>query len=229
MDNKILSVIVMNNLRILNQVTPSDLYYNHYKWYYKKYDGDFFDLYHLCWKIGATKNPKKIMEIGCRTGLSIAQLLSACFDYIDKKVVIFDRFDDGMCSPQLVLKHLEYLAIPSHFITFYTGDSTETVPEFKKTNTDLFDWILVDGGHTPEQLLIDLENVVDLVAPEGVIVVDDISATVDRVGFNLRPAWNEFKEKYFEKFQWFEDNTGKGTAWAIRHEIEWVWENVPTI
>ena len=222
MDKVILEAAVFNNLRLLNRCTPQDTYVLNYKWHLeecRKKGIEFFDLYCLGWWWGSTRNPKKILDIGVRTGTSLCQLLSACSDYEDKRVVQFDVFNDGLSCPELVKKHLNYLGIPTEFIEkieFHTGDSKETVPRFKETNVDLFDWVLVDGDHSNEGAKIDLNNVVDLVAPGGIIVFDDIASTVEKFGFNLRPTWNEFKEENYNNFMWYEDHAAKGTAWGIR-------------
>jgi predicted O-methyltransferase YrrM len=213
---KVLSSAIFNNLRTLHGVTPQDTYIENYKWHKAKWGDKFFDLYTLAFWWGGKYQPKNILEIGSRTGLSLCQLLSAYLDYSDMRACVFDLYDDGLSTPELTIKHLEHLAIPTHFFEFYQGDSRTTVPEFKKTNTTKFDWILVDGGHTQELATIDLENVVDLVAKGGVIVFDDICATEESDGFNLRPSWDKFKENHLNDFKWFEDTNGKGIAWAVK-------------
>jgi len=213
---KILTGIIFHNLRILNKVTPRDTYILNYRNHYKKWGDDFFDLYHFAFYWGLNHHPKKIMEIGTRTGLSLCQLLSAYLDFDEMRVVIFDRFDDGLTSSELVKKHLEHLAIPTDFIEFHIGDSAENVPKFKETNKDKFDYVLVDGAHLEKFVTIDLENVVDLVAENGVIVVDDI-ASLPEDNISVRPAWDKFKIKYKEQFTFEEDLCGKGTGHGIRN------------
>jgi hypothetical protein len=215
MDKKILTSIIFHNLRILDKVCPEDTYLNNYLWHWDKWGDEFFDQYCLGFWWGSKYNPKNILEIGSRTGLSICQLLSGCKDFDGKRVVLFDLWDDGLSGPELINKYLDHLAIPVK-PEFYQGNSLETVPEFKKYNVDKFDYILVDGGHSDEIASVDLENIVGLVAKNGVIVFDDISATIESDGFNIKPTWENFKKKYFNEFIWREDPAGKGTAWAIK-------------
>jgi hypothetical protein len=215
MDKKILTATIFNTLRILNKVEPQDTYILNYRNHWDKWGDEFFDQYCLGFWWGLTYNPKNILEIGSRTGLSICQLLSGCVDFDGKRVVLFDLWNDGLSNPELIKKYLDHLAIPIE-PEFYQGDSLLTVPEFKKTNNDKFDYILVDGAHCDEVASIDLENVVDLVEKNGVIVFDDISATIESDGFDLKPTWERFKEKHFDEFIWREDPAGKGTAWAIK-------------
>lgn len=215
MDKKTLTSTIFNNLRILNGVEPRDTYIENYKDHWKKWGDEFFDQYCLGFWWGSEYNPKNILEIGSRTGLSLCQLLSGCNDFEGKRVVCFDLWDDGLSNPELIRKYLSYLAIDIE-PEFIQGDSLITVPEFKKINTDKFDYILVDGGHDDATASIDLENVVDLVSKGGVLVFDDISATVESDGFNIKPTWERFKKNHFDEFKWSEDMAGKGTAWAIK-------------
>ena len=213
MDKKTLTSVIFHNLRILDKVEPRDTYVANYKWHWNKWGDEFFDQYCLGFLWGSRFNPKNILEIGSRSGLSLCQLLSGCKDYEGKRVVCFDLWDDGLSNPELIKKYLNHLAIDVN-IEFYQGDSRITVPEFKKKNTDKFDYILVDGGHSDETASTDLENIVDLVAQGGVIVFDDISATEKSDGFDLKPTWERFKKKHFNEFEWRENKAGKGTAWA---------------
>lgn len=213
MNKKILASIIFHNLRILKKVEPKDLYLENYLWHWEKWGDEFFDQYSLGFFWGSEYNPKNILEIGSRTGLSLCQLLSGCKNYNEKRVVLFDLWDDGLSCPELIKKYLAHLNIPVE-PEFYQGDSRITVPEFKKTNNDKFDYVLVDGGHSDETASVDLENVVDLVAKDGVLVFDDISATLASDGFDLKPTWERFKKKHFNEFKWREDLAGKGTAWC---------------
>lgn len=212
MDKKLLTSVIFNNLRILHQVTPSDGYIFNYLWHYAREKDDFFDIYHLAFWWGAHHQPKNVMEIGARTGLSLAQLLSAYMDVSDVRVVLFDFWNDGISTPTLIKKHLNHLGIHTKVIEFYQGDSRHTVPEFMAKNGTRFDWILVDGDHSPEGAMNDLENAVKLVSEGGVIVFDDI---VEFDGVKLMPTWNAFKQKYKERFEWNEDLHGKGVGWAV--------------
>lgn len=215
---KILTGFIFSNLRILYKVEPRDSYILNYRNLLARYGNRFFDIYHLAAFWGVNYSPKRVMEIGSRTGLSLVQLLSSYIEYPnDMRICLFDRWDDGLSNPELIKKYLNHLAIPViDKIEFHTGDSAETVPEFKKTNKDKFSWILVDGSHVEECVTKDLENVKDLVAENGVIVIDDINALPeDRI--SVKPAWEKFKMMYAEQFEFHEDCHGKGVSWAVRN------------
>jgi predicted O-methyltransferase YrrM len=214
MDKKLLTSIVFHNLRTLHGVTPQDTYIENYKWHLNKCGDEFFDLHALAFEWGAKHHPSKILEIGSRTGLSLAAILSAYIEFPDLRVCVFDMFDDGLCSPDLIKKHMAHLSIPTEGFEFYKGDSRITIPEFKKDNKDKFGWIVVDGGHSDEVASVDLENVVDLVESGGVIAFDDISATMESDGFDIKQTWENFKTKHINEFCWRQDTAGKGTAWC---------------
>jgi len=214
---KLLAGIIFHNLRILYKVEPRDTYILNYLNHWEKNQEEFFDLYSLAFAWGRIYQPKNVLEIGSRTGLSLVQLLSGYIKYPQNmRICLFDLWDDTLGCPEVIKKYLDYLAIPSEKIEFYQGDSRETVSKFIKTNTDKFNYISVDGGHIDEIASIDLENAYKLIAKDGIIIFDDIAATIKSDNINLKPTWQRFKQKYFDEFLWREDLAGKGTAWAIK-------------
>ena len=93
-------------------------------------------------------------------------------------------------------------------IEFKIGDSKQTVPTLEGT----FDYILVDGDHSKDGARIDLENVVRLCAPGGVIVFDDITPD----GMDLKDVWLTFAQKYANDFHFEMNENGKGIGWAVK-------------
>lgn len=79
---------IFNILRILKQLTPGDIYLEAYQWHYDKRKETFMDVYHFMNYLGANIRPKRILEIGTRTGISICQLLSAYLSYHELERVI---------------------------------------------------------------------------------------------------------------------------------------------
>jgi predicted O-methyltransferase YrrM len=214
---KIQNEVIFSVMRILKRINPGDTYYESYLGHLAKRKETFFDIYHLAWAWVIENHPKRILEIGTRTGISLAQLLSAYIDYSGiEKIVSFDLFNDGFLSPSLVKLNLKTLNIPQYIIDkieFVVGDSKKTVPQYITDHpTEQFDYILVDGSHEKIDARLDLENVRPLVASKGVLVFDDITPD----GMNLDDVWQEFKSVYKDEFEWFEDYNGKGCAWAIK-------------
>jgi len=212
--NELLTAYVLNNLRIMKAKNPGDTYYEEYLKHTAREEAKFFDQY--CLAIGQVLHaqPKRILEIGVRTGTCISNMLSAYRDLsVIERVVLIDIWNDGFASPEIVKLNMRALNVFQDVIgkvEFITGDSKVEVP----TLEGLFDYILVDGDHEKSAALNDLQNVVRLVAPKGIIVFDDISP----YGCNLLDVWEQFKELNKDNgFNFGEDMAGKGTAWAIKN------------
>ena len=209
---KIPNEVIFSVLRTLKKANPGDTYYENYLWHLNKNGEKFFDIYHLSWAWAIENKPKRILEIGTRTGISLCQLLSAYIDTsIIERIVSCDLFNDGFISPELAIYNLGYIGVPQSTIDkidFKVGDSRVTVPALQEQ----FDWILVDGDHSREGAKIDLENSKPLVAQGGIIVFDDITPD----GMDLLPVWEDFRDKYQHEFNWMDNQNGKGCAWAIK-------------
>jgi len=209
------SSVVFNTLRVLKKANPGDLYYEAYVGHWRQHKEKFMDTYHVMWQIATEFQPRRILEIGVRTGLSISQLLSGYiheqFNAIER-VVLCDLFNDGFCSPGLVRYNLMTLAIPKEVIDkieFLSGDSKSKIPEFIGDNPDQkFDYILVDGSHDKDDARHDLSMCHDILDVGGFMLFDDISPT----GVMLKDVWDEFKAEHRQEYDWFEDYNGKGVG-----------------
>lgn len=214
--HKGVNAAVFSLMRILKKVNPGDTYYENYLGHYAKRKDSFVDVYHLMWLIGSCIPPTRIMEIGCRTGISLCQLISPMIICPAERIVLFDTFNDGFCSPELVKMNMRYLNIAETVIsmlTFLVGVSRETVPYFKgKHPAAEFDYILVDGGHEKETARMDLENIVDLLASPGIVLFDDITED----GCDLLDVWEDFKGTHASEFLFLENMSGKGVAVGVK-------------
>ncbi len=204
--NQLLTAYIFNNLRILKQKNPGDTYYDEYLKHSEREGIDFFDQYHLAILRVVLNKPKRILEIGVRTGLSICNMLSAYRDVKEiERIVLCDIWNDGFASPEIVKMYLRALNLQVK-PEFIVGDSRVEIPKLEGE----FDYILVDGDHTKEVSRQDLENVVRLCAKGGVIVFDDISP----YGCDLLDVWESFKAAHKDEFIFEQNMKGKGTAWA---------------
>jgi predicted O-methyltransferase YrrM len=203
---------VMKKLKALN---PGDTYLEAYEGHYQRNGDKFLDYYHILHELAKKFSFDHVMEIGCRTGISICQLLSALKDNgreMPKTIDLFDVFNDGFISPMLVKINVNHIAGGiCENIRFHIGDSKKTVPEFKPDYK--LDWILVDGDHSREGAMADLINVEPLIAPGGIICFDDVSPNIGEC--NLIGVWNDFKKGREDKYYWLESMVGKGFALAI--------------
>lgn len=204
---------IFNNLRILKQITPTDTYLEAYQWHYNKRKEKFMDTYHFLQFLGATVSPKRILEIGTRTGISICQLLSAYHNYDNlEKVILCDLFNDGLSTPGVVINALKYLNIPIDKVQFIVGDSIIEIPKLIADGNLTFDYILVDGCHDKTVAKQDLIHATALIEKGGYIVFDDITPD----GCSLQDVWDEFKQNNYKDFTFMENHEGKGLGIAVK-------------
>jgi hypothetical protein len=110
---------------------------------------------------------KHIMEIGFNAGHSCLLFL---LSNPSSKIVIFDINEHKYTKPCFEYLDREF---PNR-MTFITGDSTKTVPQFAREYPYLkFDLIHVDGCHNLDIITQDLKNIRHLVANNHVIISDD--------------------------------------------------------
>lgn len=103
------------------------------------------------------------LEIGSNDGGSALAVL-------ETKSVITATLVDNWCygsSAESVTKKLGELASSANIIT---GDSKQILPELHGK----YDMIFVDGDHSAEGALFDMTESLRLLAPNGVMVVDDL-------------------------------------------------------
>lgn len=203
---------IINTLRIIKTLHPHDLYWDNYVGMLKRYP-DFFDSYMLMWNIGIKLQPKRILEIGSRTGISLCQLLSSYIDTsVLERVVCVDPFLDGFANAAIIIKNLQYLGLPhDHRVQIVVSKSEVFVPTLVGEE---FDYILVDGDHSKPAARQDLENVVPLCKKGGIIVFDDISTAPGECA--LIDQWDDWANAHKKEFDFNVMMQGKGVAWAIK-------------
>lgn len=206
---RILTTYILNNLRILKGKNPGDNYYDEYLRHFQRDGEDFADQYLFAIENVMVRQPKRILEIGVRTGLSLCNMLSAYIDHsCIERIVLVDQWADSYASPEIVKMNLRAMNFPVLPIEFIVGDSLKEVPKLEGE----FDYILVDGDHDKKVAAKDLRNVVRLCALGGVIVFDDISEH----GCDLMDVFEAFHTHIKNDFECGWDMGGKGTAWAYR-------------
>ncbi|MHB1947719.1 MAG: class I SAM-dependent methyltransferase [Gammaproteobacteria bacterium] len=178
----------------------------------------YCDLLTLLRATASITKPKNYLEIGVRRGRSLAVVASA---YPDVNIYGFDLWMQnyaGMENPGPEFVHTEIKKL-NHTgqLTLISGDSKQTVPEFLKTNPDLyFDLITVDGDHSEEGARCDLENVIPHLKMGGVILLDDISHPQHEY---LETLWDELigNNKQFVAQKYSE--LGYGIACGVRRSF----------
>jgi len=209
--HEVATSVILNTLRILKKVNPEDGYLEAYYWHFNKNKDKWFDLYHFLWWLGSHIEPSRVLEIGCRTGVSISQLLSSYRNYGRiSKIVLCDLFAE-IGDSDMVLRSLQHLNIPTDKIEFKIGSSLEEMPKMISAG-DKFDYILVDGCHDKPYAEADLKNAVELIDLYGYIAFDDLTPD----GCSLQDVWDKFKAENKENFEFFENQNGKGLGVARR-------------
>jgi predicted O-methyltransferase YrrM len=204
---------IFNTMRILKRLNPADTFLEAYFTHFRRHGAQFFDHYHLAWLWAHYFAPRRILEIGTRTGISLCQLLSA---YVDQSVIetaiTCDPFLNES-SPETVRANLEALNLPVARVEICKAKSCDLMAKLIEEKRK-FDWILIDGDHSHKPALQDLDDAVLLIDVGGVIIFDDISET----GLDLLGVWKNWKKKPKPgtELRYFEDLHGKGTGWAVR-------------
>lgn len=211
---KMTMAAIFNIMRILKAVNPGDSYYEAYLGMAAKYGEKFYDTYQLLWGIGVYLAPKRILEIGTRTGISLCQLLSAHSDLRGiEKIVCVDPFDQWT-SANLVRANLKYLNLkPWDQKTDILAMRSDSY--FQNTSKEpIYDYILVDGDHSKNVALEDLKAAHSLLEPGGVIVFDDISTAPGECA--LIDVWEAWKNEHKDEYICTEITEGKGVAIAVK-------------
>jgi predicted O-methyltransferase YrrM len=162
--------------------------------------------------------PENYLEIGVRRGRSLGVAATA---FQDVNIYGFDLWVQNYAGmenpgPEYVTDELKKLNHKGN-LTLISGDSKKTIPEFFKTNPELyFDVITVDGDHSKKGAYRDLINILPRLKVGGVLLLDDISHPQHRY---LEKLWDRVigKSKDFVQFKYTE--LGYGIAFAIRQEF----------
>ena len=154
-------------------------------------------------QIGTGLNPANYLEIGIRRGKSMSMVAATC---PNAAIYGFDLWitpyaGDENPGPDFVEGEMKRVGHTGS-LTFFNGDSKDTVPAFIRQNPGFrFDLINVDGDHSDEGAWRDLVTTAELVTPGGYIVFDDIS----HPAHTLLPVLRRFQEEYKDRFE-FVDN-----------------------
>ena len=131
---------------------------------------------------------KTICEIGFNAGHSTLQWLAASDD------VVVHSFDIAIYTYVLPMAAYINQTFPGRF-HLYVGDSTETVPRFSKTHSDVrCDVVVVDGAHKHKIALADVRNMRAMAnRNHNVLIFDDYPSTSGHFMSQLGPAWNTIR------------------------------------
>ena len=160
--------------------------------------------------------PSSYLEIGVRRGKSMANIL---FFSRHCKAYGFDIWIANYAGisnpgPDFVRAEMKKIGHLGELVLIH-GDSHVTVPLFIKNNSQIrFDIALIDGDHSYEGAMKDLETVAPVIKQNGILVFDDIYDTTNTPW--LLNTWKSFLAQHKEFVQIAENKDFTGTAIAIK-------------
>ena len=177
----------------------------------------YWDLGCALRQIAAGMQPKSYLEIGVRLGMSTA-MVAATAPQVN--ITAFDLWMSPYAGldnpgPDFVRRQLKSVGHRGE-ITFFDGDSRETVPLYLAAHPEVrFDVVTVDGDHSDEGAWVDLTTVADVVAAGGYLLFDDLIHPFH----TLLGVWRRFQADYGDRFEFVENLTDLyGTGVARRKE-----------
>jgi hypothetical protein len=163
-----------------------------------------------------TDSVKTVMEIGFNAGHSAEAFLS-----VNPNVHIVS-FDIGSHSYVHTAKEYIDIKYPGRH-TLILGDSTLTIPKYRKATGRRFDLMFIDGGHSYEVAKSDLDNCIMMAHENSIIIMDDTNFT--DVGINVHNigpsrAWTErLSSSTLVQLGDTMYNYARGMCWGKRKEI----------
>ena len=125
----------------------------------------------MMYKIIKQYKPKKLIEIGFACGISACYMLYAItpgdkiYSVDPFQKIQWDRF--GLINTNKIVHELNLPSNTHHWIPKYSYDY------FNSTN-DKYDFMLIDGDHSYEGTIIDLNGSLKILNKKGILAIDDI-------------------------------------------------------
>jgi len=131
--------------------------------------------------------PCQVLEIGCYQGVSTLHLLNSLCSHKDSKLFAVDPF---IYDTQEDFKYNISLSPHSEKLMLFPMKSKD----FYRDTSYYFDFIYIDGEHTPEALENDLESCWKILNKDGMIWIDDYLGGGEKK--ILKPTVDKFLTKY---------------------------------
>jgi predicted O-methyltransferase YrrM len=132
----------------------------------------------------------QVLEIGCYQGVSTLHLLNSLCNHKDSLLIAVDPF---VSNTKEDFKYNISLSPQSDKLKLYEMKSKD----FYSQNNLWFDFIYIDGEHTPEALEHDLECCFKILNQYGTMWIDDYLGGGEKK--ILKPVVDKFIEKYKSK------------------------------
>lgn len=153
------------------------------------------------------------LEIGTRDGGSLRVVLENAGQHLQGVWVADQWGTDYGGSGRGSHAHIEQLLDDFGFAgrrTFLDGNSRDTIPTLMPEKAEAFDLVLVDGDHSAEGGLADLENVWPLVRPGCCVVFHDVTHPAHP---HLSYVFDSFVHKHRAPHEMILEPYGVGVAW----------------
>ncbi|HUU83730.1 MAG TPA: class I SAM-dependent methyltransferase [Phycisphaerae bacterium] len=142
----------------------------------------YVDLWSLLYAYASVTRPQRYLEIGTRRGHSLAVVCGAVgveAAATELEVVACDLWVENYAGsdnpgPQFVTEQLARIGY-TRSVRFLSGSSHELLPEFLRGGAEKFDLITVDGDHSRDGALADLNTVAGALRLGGLLAFDDIN------------------------------------------------------
>jgi hypothetical protein len=161
----------------------------------------------------STHQVRQYLEIGTRDGGSLRVVLENAGRQLEG-VWVADQWGTAYGgSGRGSHAHIEQLLDDFNFQgrrEFLDGNSGDTIPALMPEQAEAFDLVLVDGDHSAEGGLADLENVWPLVWPGGCVVFHDITHPAHP---HLSAVFDGFVLKHAAPHEMLLEPYGVGVAW----------------
>lgn len=176
---------------------------------------NYFDISNVVYAAAKTTQPTRYLEIGVRRGRTLCCAVEACPNVdlyaFDMWVQNYAGMDNP--GPDFVRSELKRHGHTGK-AEFINGNSHQTLPAFFAANPGMqFDMITVDGDHTAQGAMQDLEDVLPHLAPGGILIFDDISHPQHMY---LLEVWKMLMSKHPELSDFCYTEAGYGVAFAIK-------------
>lgn len=209
-------------ITVLQQLEPDpyiDFMLHYYQAGLDKFGADWYyvDQLTVLHTVARLLQPEDYLEIGVFRGRSMSVVASAApgcrlwgFD-----LWVENYADLANPGPDFVHSQLKQVGYTGS-AKLTSGDSQKTVPDFLQLHPDLyFDLITVDGDHSREGAVRDLQNVLPRLKVGGVLVFDDISHSLHPY---LEEVWDETVASNSNFIAAKFTEVGHGVALAIRRD-----------
>ncbi len=180
----------------------------------------YIDLWSLLYAYTVLARPARYLEIGTRRGHSLAAVCAASMQSgaDSLEVVCCDRWIERYAGqanpgPEFVKEQMTRIGFEGA-IRFLSGSSHELLPALFQDSGERFDLVTVDGDHSRQGALADLEDVVGRIRLGGMLAFDDINHPQH---LYLHDVWKRVMEGRQDFETYANPRNATGIAAALRY------------